>query len=219
MCAQAQRRSFAMLRAPVIAPAFPRVQGHRGDLYAEPENTLAAFRSVAAGGGDAIELDVFLTSDRHLVVFHGGGNGHGEAGGLEELTTSTGNIQLLTLAQAQSLIFRPDAFACPPDRVTAHESESGHSGVPTLEDALVCCRDHHLNVTVELKGQNTEIPTVQLLTKLGMLAARADSAAGGSISTSTSTDNLEAGTVNLSSFDHARAARVRVHMGALSAQT
>ena len=50
----------------------PRIQGHRGALYLEPENTLAAFRSCCEMGADSVELDVFATKDGELVVFHGG---------------------------------------------------------------------------------------------------------------------------------------------------
>jgi glycerophosphoryl diester phosphodiesterase len=43
---------------------------HRGGAQLWPENTLPAFRSAAAAGYDAAELDVQLTRDDRLVVFH-----------------------------------------------------------------------------------------------------------------------------------------------------
>ena len=43
---------------------------HRGSSGTAPENTLAAFRLAVKEGADMIELDVRLTADRHLVVFH-----------------------------------------------------------------------------------------------------------------------------------------------------
>jgi len=43
---------------------------HRGSSGSAPENTLAAFRLAVKAGVDMIELDVRLTADRHLVVFH-----------------------------------------------------------------------------------------------------------------------------------------------------
>jgi len=43
---------------------------HRGANRIEPENTLAAFETAIALGSDAIELDVQLTKDDHVVVFH-----------------------------------------------------------------------------------------------------------------------------------------------------
>ncbi|MBN1265342.1 MAG: hypothetical protein JXA25_07600 [Anaerolineales bacterium] len=49
---------------------IPRIIGHRGASANAPENTLAAFRLAAAMGADAVELDVQLTGDKKLVVFH-----------------------------------------------------------------------------------------------------------------------------------------------------
>jgi len=46
------------------------VVAHRGSSGSAPENTLAAFRQAVKAGADMIELDVRLTADRHLVVFH-----------------------------------------------------------------------------------------------------------------------------------------------------
>ena len=43
---------------------------HRGSSGTAPENTLAAFRQAVKAGVDMIELDVRLTADRRLVVFH-----------------------------------------------------------------------------------------------------------------------------------------------------
>ncbi len=60
----------------------PLLIAHRGDVSNAPENTLAAFRSAFERGADGIELDVRLTRDEQLVVFHdrkldrtGGGRG------------------------------------------------------------------------------------------------------------------------------------------------
>ena len=46
------------------------IVAHRGSSGTAPENTLAAFRLAAKAGADMIELDVRLTADRHLIVFH-----------------------------------------------------------------------------------------------------------------------------------------------------
>jgi glycerophosphoryl diester phosphodiesterase len=46
------------------------VVGHRGAPSRAPENTLASFDAALALGVDAIELDVHLTRDGHLVVVH-----------------------------------------------------------------------------------------------------------------------------------------------------
>jgi glycerophosphoryl diester phosphodiesterase len=43
---------------------------HRGESHEAPENTLAAFRLAWKRQADAIELDVHLTRDGHLIVCH-----------------------------------------------------------------------------------------------------------------------------------------------------
>ena len=49
---------------------IPLIIAHRGDLTNAPENTLPAFRKALDLGADGIELDVRLTKDEMLVVFH-----------------------------------------------------------------------------------------------------------------------------------------------------
>jgi glycerophosphoryl diester phosphodiesterase len=48
----------------------PLVIGHRGACALGPENTAAALRAAAAAGADMVEVDVQLTKDGRLVVFH-----------------------------------------------------------------------------------------------------------------------------------------------------
>ena len=49
---------------------LPLIIAHRGDLSNAPENTLPAFRGAYDRGADGVELDVRLTRDGQLVVFH-----------------------------------------------------------------------------------------------------------------------------------------------------
>lgn len=51
-------------------PHPPRLFSHRGDNVRYPENTLPAFRSAVERGIPYLELDVWLTRDRELVVHH-----------------------------------------------------------------------------------------------------------------------------------------------------
>jgi glycerophosphoryl diester phosphodiesterase len=48
----------------------PLIVGHRGAMGHAPENTLASFDLAARLGADAIEMDVHLSEDGRLVVFH-----------------------------------------------------------------------------------------------------------------------------------------------------
>ncbi len=49
---------------------LPMVIAHRGDISTAPENTLSAFQNALVAGADGIELDVRLTRDGQLIVFH-----------------------------------------------------------------------------------------------------------------------------------------------------
>ena len=48
----------------------PLIIAHRGDISNAPENTLPAFQRACEQGADGVELDVRLTRDSQLVVFH-----------------------------------------------------------------------------------------------------------------------------------------------------
>jgi len=52
------------------APPRPRIVAHRGASFEAPENTLAAFKRAWALGVEAVELDVRVTKDGEVVVFH-----------------------------------------------------------------------------------------------------------------------------------------------------
>jgi glycerophosphoryl diester phosphodiesterase len=51
-------------------PLRPRIVAHRGASYEAPENTLAAFKRAWALGAEGVELDVRVSKDGQVVVFH-----------------------------------------------------------------------------------------------------------------------------------------------------
>ena len=53
-----------------MSPAKVRVYAHRGAAIECPENTMVSFRRALDLGADALEMDVHLTSDGHVVVSH-----------------------------------------------------------------------------------------------------------------------------------------------------
>ena len=73
----------------------PLIIAHRGDVSNAPENTLSAFRSAYELGADGIELDVRLTRDEHLVVFHDRC--------LDRTSNGTGPVDHATLEEMRSL--------------------------------------------------------------------------------------------------------------------
>ena len=73
----------------------PRLFAHRGASGEAPENTMPAFQRAADLSIAYIELDVHLTSDGHVVVFHD------ET--LERTTNGHGQVKDHTLAELQQL--------------------------------------------------------------------------------------------------------------------
>ncbi len=97
---------------PFLSRRGPYLFAHRGGAALAPENTLAAFDVAARLGADAIELDVQLTKDGELVVFHDTTT--------ERITGVGGSVAERTIAQLHSLdagwSFTPDGGATFPWR-------------------------------------------------------------------------------------------------------
>lgn len=69
--------------------------GHRGSSYAAPENTLASVELAWREAADAVEIDVWLTRDQRIVVFHDGA--------LERIAHRPGKISEMQLEELQSI--------------------------------------------------------------------------------------------------------------------
>ncbi|HEY6795384.1 MAG TPA: glycerophosphodiester phosphodiesterase family protein [Kineosporiaceae bacterium] len=85
----------------------PQVVAHRGASDAEPEHTLAAYRRAIEMGADAVECDVRLTADGHLVCVHDRR--------VDRTSSGSGLVSTLELTQLQGLdwgswqrLVRPD---------------------------------------------------------------------------------------------------------------
>lgn len=72
-----------------------RITAHRGASASAPENTIYAFQAAVESGADYIELDVQLTSDGQLVVFHDEK--------LDRVTDGKGKLKDHTYAELQQL--------------------------------------------------------------------------------------------------------------------
>ncbi|MGA2526808.1 MAG: glycerophosphodiester phosphodiesterase family protein [Smithellaceae bacterium] len=106
---------------------------HRGASAYYPENTMESFQGAISMGADMIELDVQLTSDGEVVVFHD-----------EKLTRCTngkGRIADYTLAELKKL-----------DAGSWFGKEYQGAKIPTLEEALSLCRDK-IAVNIEIKTE------------------------------------------------------------------
>lgn len=113
-----------------------QVIAHRGAKGYVSENTIAAFQKALELGVDGIELDVFLSSDGEIIVFH---DEH-----TERLTGIPGAISEMQLADIQKL--KVDIL---------HE-------IPTLADVLHFI-DKRIMVNIELKVETTARPVTDLI--------------------------------------------------------
>lgn len=111
----------------------PLALAHRGHSIAVPENTMAAFRAAVDAGVDAIESDVHLTADGHLVMLHD------ET--LDRTTNGHGPVADGTLEEVLAL----DAWA------RFGEPFRGER-VPTLEQLLDLADESGIFLILEVKG-------------------------------------------------------------------
>jgi glycerophosphoryl diester phosphodiesterase len=158
--------------------ARPRVVAHRGASAAAPENTLAAFRRAWALGCEAVELDVHLSADGHVVVHHD-----------QDLLRTAGVARLVrecTLAELRALevgswkradfLGEPiptlaEVFAAAPSGSTIFvEVKAPPSATPAIGEALAALRDAHPAVTLGLQSFDVGA-LVQLVARLPGAAA------------------------------------------------
>ncbi|HEU5378743.1 MAG TPA: glycerophosphodiester phosphodiesterase family protein [Ktedonobacteraceae bacterium] len=107
---------------------------HRGGSAFAPENTLAAFRQALSFPIDALELDVHMSCDGHVIVFHD------ET--VERLTNGQGNILDLDLAYLRSL----DAATHFPGGWPQPQH------IPTLREVLRLVQPERVRVYIEIKS-------------------------------------------------------------------
>lgn len=110
--------------------------GHRGARKLAPENTLESFQKALDLKVDGVELDVHLTADGELVVFHDKK--------LKRMTDGKGKLCNHSLSDLKKLkIYK------------TYE-------IPTLREVLDLI-DRRCLVNIELKGKNTAVATVKLI--------------------------------------------------------
>jgi glycerophosphoryl diester phosphodiesterase len=112
------------------------VIAHRGDSAHRPENTLAAIAGALELGAVAVEMDVQLTRDGHVVVIHDPT--------LERTTSGRGDVRRMTLAEVRAVSAGyPSRFG---------DAWAGER-VPTLAEALGLLRDR-ARALVEIKSES-----------------------------------------------------------------
>ena len=132
----------------------PVLVAHRGGAKLAPENTLEAFRSaIDDWGADMLELDVRLTADGHVVVFHDAT--------VDRTTDGTGLVAELTLNEIRGL----DAGYRFHD-LSGEPSFRGRGvTVPTLDELMDACPRVWLNV--EAKEARVAGPLAEVVRRRG----------------------------------------------------
>lgn len=114
------------------------VWAHRGSSFTAPENTLEAFELAAKQNADGIELDIHLTADHQLAVFHD------ET--LERTTNGTGKVEHFTLPQLKHL----NAAVLRPQYTGAK--------IPSLPEVLDFVKGTSLRLNIEIKEERDPNP-------------------------------------------------------------
>jgi glycerophosphoryl diester phosphodiesterase len=117
-------------------PTRPLVWGHRGAMDFAPQNTLPSFRIAEEQGADGVELDVQLTKDGVLVVFHDAR--------VDDLTDGRGPLDSYTWSDLRRL-----------DAGSHFDRSWRGTPIPTLEEVLASL-DPRTTVNVELKTALSE---------------------------------------------------------------
>lgn len=126
---------------------------HRGASAYAPENTLEAFQLAVDHRADAVELDVQLTRDGHLLV------AHDEK--IDRVSDGTGFIASLTLDQIKKHVFNKP-----------HPAWEG-ALAPTLQEVYELLKPTGMIINVELKNSVNPYPgmeqkVLELTAKMGM---------------------------------------------------
>lgn len=120
---------------------------HRGASLTHPENTISAFREALAQGVQGIELDIWETKDRELVIMHDKT--------LDRTTNGRGYISHHTLRQIRTL----DAGSW---KDTKFRSEK----VPTLQEAL-SMMPPTVMLNLHIKDRRVVMKVAEIISKEG----------------------------------------------------
>ena len=126
----------------------PLIVAHRGGAGDGLENSLSCIERSICAGVDAVEDDVRLTADGHIVVFHDAA--------VNRLTDGRGRVEELTLQQMRTL------------RLTDAAGVATNETVPTLREVLSLV-DGRCGVLVDVKegGRGIEERLIEDITACG----------------------------------------------------
>jgi glycerophosphoryl diester phosphodiesterase len=127
-------------------PDRPQVVAHRGASHDNPEHTLGAYVAALDAGAEALECDVRLTADGHLVCVHDRR--------VDRVTDGHGVVSTMELAQLDQLDFASwkNPWADLDDE--APEVDEGTNHVLTLQRLLETTRDYDRPVDLAIETKH-----------------------------------------------------------------
>lgn len=114
--------------------------GHRGIPASAPENTIEGSLLAFEQGANVIELDVYLTTDGHVVVMHDGTTGR--------TCNADLSVESSTLAQLKELYV---------NKGYENNAKYKECRVPTLNEYLEAFKDKDCQLFIEIKSGKTAI--------------------------------------------------------------
>jgi glycerophosphoryl diester phosphodiesterase len=151
----------------------PEIVGHRGSREGVYEHTLRAFKQGIADGADALECDIRLTADGHLVCLHDRR--------LEFVSGNRGVVSSMTLYELRRVRFGERRAWRVADRVRGGrpvappEADADDTRLTTLRELLelVAGAGRPVGLLIEIKHPTryaglTEARLVELLTEFGL---------------------------------------------------
>lgn len=171
-----------------MSPGSPLVVAHRGSSGDKPEHTLAAYELAIEDGADAVECDVRLTRDGHLVCVHDRR--------VDRTSSGSGTVSAMTLQRMAQLDYgswhdpfpdtADDLVAEREHRVPAAPPPSAPGELLTLRALLELVVDHGSRIFVETKhpvryGGLVEAKLVAELHRFGLARPESPEAAAATV--------------------------------------
>ncbi|MFY9915426.1 MAG: glycerophosphodiester phosphodiesterase family protein [Nocardioidaceae bacterium] len=163
------RRRPTITWSPSVEP--PQVVAHRGSSDAKPEHTLAAYVHALDEGAEALECDVRMTADGHLVCVHDRR--------IERTSSGKGAVSTLHLQQLEALDWSSWKQPWTELDEDAEEEAASTKSILTLERLLDTVRDYdrHVEIAIETKHPTrfaglVEHRLVELLDRYGWARPR-----------------------------------------------
>ncbi|NEZ45731.1 glycerophosphodiester phosphodiesterase [Clostridium niameyense] len=119
-----------------------KIMAHRGAAAYAPENTIAAFTKAIEMKADAIELDIHLSKDDHIVVIHDEK--------VDRTTNGKGLVMEFTLEELKRL-----------DAGSWFNKEFKNEKIPTLREVLELVAYKNIDLNIEIKAGYRVYPNIE----------------------------------------------------------